>query len=183
MERRTAFKMNATAGVALSLALAAGCTVTHVPNGEPHYGEPEPRYGEREPGYDEPAPRYDEPDPHYGEPEPRYREPKPEPAPARGRRSAKMLNPYIGLEAFPRSRIVEHEFDGRDSETLFESRADLRRIYGHFHEQLRSQGWRRTEIEIERDEIEATYVRRGIEFELELEDEGGGLYELEIDVD
>jgi hypothetical protein len=169
MDVRTACKLSATLGLVLSLALTAGCTVTHVPSGEPYYDEPEPHYGE--------------PEPYYGEPEPRYREPKPEPRPARGRRSAKILNPYIGLEAFPGSRIVEHEFDGRDSETVFESGANLQRMYGHFHRQLSSQGWRRTELEIERDEIEATYVRRGIEFELELKDEGGGLYELEIDVD
>ncbi len=95
----------------------------------------------------------------------------------------RILNPTLGLVAYPGSRIVEHEVDGRDSETEFFADADLRTVYAWFHDQLVADGWRRTDLEIESDEIEAEYRRGGTEFELELEDEGGGRYELEIDFD
>ena len=95
----------------------------------------------------------------------------------------RILNPTLGLAAYPGSRILEHEVDGRDSETEFHANADLRTVYAWFHDQLVADGWRRTDLEIESDEIEAEYRRGGQEFELELEDEGGGRYELEIDFD
>jgi hypothetical protein len=97
--------------------------------------------------------------------------------------SDRVINPYLGIRGFPGSRIVTTEFDGRDSETLFEADASLADVYDYFHRQLVAAGWRRVELEVESDEIEAEYVRAGVELELELEREGRGLFELELDVD
>ncbi len=94
-----------------------------------------------------------------------------------------VINPFLDLRAFPGSRIVERSIDGRDSETLFGVSASLQVVYRHFHDQLVASGWRRVSLEIESDEIEAQYVRAGLELELELEREGPDLYELELDVD
>lgn len=95
----------------------------------------------------------------------------------------RVINPYLGLRAFPGSRILETEFDGRDSETRFDADASLEDVYDHFHRQLLAAGWRRVALEVESDEIEAEYVRAGVELELELELEGRGRFELELDVD
>lgn len=98
------------------------------------------------------------------------------------RQDERSLNPYLGLRAYPGSRIVERSIDGRDSETTFEANASLQAVYRHFHEQLAADGWRRVSFEVESDEIEATYVRDGRELELEL-DRDDGRFELELDVD
>ena len=94
-----------------------------------------------------------------------------------------VINRFLELRAFPGSRIVEASFDGRDSETRFAASASLEAVYRYFHEQLVAAGWRRVALEIESDEIEAEYVRGGLELELELEQDGPGRFELEIDVD
>lgn len=97
--------------------------------------------------------------------------------------SDRVINPYLGIRGFTGSRIVVSEFDGRDSETRFEADASLADVYEHFHRQLVAAGWRRVELEVESDEIEAEYVRADVELELELEREARGLFELELDVD
>ena len=94
-----------------------------------------------------------------------------------------VINPYLGLRVYPGSRIISNEVDGRESETEFEVGASLRAVYDYFHEQLVRGGWRRVDLDVESDEIEAVYVRQGVELELELELEGRGRFELEIDVD
>ena len=94
-----------------------------------------------------------------------------------------MLNPFLQLRAFPGSRIVETSFDGRDSATRFDASASLGAVYRHLHDQLVATGWRRVELEIDADEIEATYERGGLELELELELDRPGRFELELDVD
>ncbi len=116
----------------------------------------------------------------------------PEPAPGRGTgpggirvggEPEPVVNPFLDLRAFPGSRVLEASFDGRDSETRFEASASLVDVYRYFHGQLVAMGWQRVALEIESDEIEAAYVRGGLELELELELEGPGRFELEIDVD
>lgn len=97
--------------------------------------------------------------------------------------SERIINPFLDLRAYPGSRVLATEVDGRDSETRFEVDASLRQVYEHFHRQLVAAGWRRVELEVESDEIEAEYVRGGLELELELELEGPGRFELELDVD
>ena len=94
-----------------------------------------------------------------------------------------VVNRYLDLRAFPGSRVVEASFDGRDSETRFEASASLEAVFRYFHEQLVAMGWRRVALKIESDEIEAAYVRGGLELELELELDGPGRFELDIDVD
>lgn len=98
-------------------------------------------------------------------------------------RDGDVINPYLGLVAYPGSRVTEREVDGRDSETTFVTTASLGTVYRFFHDQLVADGWVRVELDVDSDEIEATYVRGGLELELELEDEGRGRFELEIDVD
>ena len=93
------------------------------------------------------------------------------------------INPFLGVRAFPGSRILERSIDGRDSETVFEADASLRAVYRHVDDQLAARGWRRTSFEVESDEIEAEYVRDGVELELELERDAGNVFELELDVD
>ena len=94
-----------------------------------------------------------------------------------------VVNPYLGLRVYPGSRIISNEVDGRESETEFEVAASLRAVYDFFHEQLVASGWRRVDLDVESNEIEAVYVRHGVELELELEHGGRGRFELEIDVD
>ncbi|MEX2503160.1 MAG: hypothetical protein WD336_12350 [Trueperaceae bacterium] len=98
-------------------------------------------------------------------------------------RDDRVLNPYLGLTAYPGSVVLRQEVDGRDSETAFRSSAGLRELYRHVHEQMRADGWSRTDLDVDGDEIEAEYRRGGVEIELKLEREGGDRYVLEIDVD
>lgn len=95
---------------------------------------------------------------------------------------ASVINPFLGLRAFPGSRILDRSIDGRSSETTFRADASLQAVYRHAHDQLTADGWRRVSFEIDSDEIEAEYVRDGVELELELERDDG-LFELELDVD
>lgn len=92
------------------------------------------------------------------------------------------INPFLGLRAFPGSSIVDRSIDGRSSETTFRADASLQAVYRHVHDQLAADGWRRVSSEIDAGEIEAEYVRDGVELELELERDDG-LFELELDVD
>jgi hypothetical protein len=95
-----------------------------------------------------------------------------------------IINTFLELPAYPGSRIIEHEEDDDgDSETGFESTDSLQQIYTFFHDFLTEAGWDRVDLEEDSDEIEADYVRDGVEFELELEHEGGNIYKLEIDID
>lgn len=95
-----------------------------------------------------------------------------------------IINTYLGLPIYPGSRIIEHEEDDDgDSETRFESAGSLQQVYGFFHNFLTQAGWQRVDLEEDGDEIEADYVRGGVELELELEHEGGNIYKLEIDID
>lgn len=96
---------------------------------------------------------------------------------------AEVVNPYLGLRVYPGSRIISNEVAGRESETAFEVAASLRAVYDFFHEQLVASGWRRVDLDVESDEIDAVYVRHGVQLELELELEGRGRFELEIDLD
>ena len=94
-----------------------------------------------------------------------------------------VINPFLGLRAYPGSVVTRQSVDGRDSETRFTTAARLRDVYEHFHAQLVRDGWRRIEIDVDDDEIEAEYRRDGLSFELELERDGRDRYELEIDFD
>ena len=97
--------------------------------------------------------------------------------------SAEPINPFLGLLPYPGSEVTHQSIDGRDSETTFTASARLRDVYEHFHAQLIADGWRRTDLEVDDDEIEAEYRRDGLTFELELERDGRDRYELEIDFD
>lgn len=97
---------------------------------------------------------------------------------------ATIINTFLGLPAYPDSRIVETEDrDDRDSETRFESDASLQDIYAFFHDFLINAGWERVELEEEGDEIEAKYRLDDLELELELERKDPGVFELDIDID
>lgn len=98
-------------------------------------------------------------------------------------RQTDLVNSYLPLTAYPGSEILSRSLESRDSEVTFRVNASLQQVYQHFHNQLLQLGYRRTELEVESDEIEATYRRGSIELELELEYEGNNLFELEIDVD
>jgi hypothetical protein len=93
------------------------------------------------------------------------------------------INAYLGLLPYPGSVVMERAGGGRDSETAFATTARLGDVYAHFHEQLVRDGWRRIDLDVDDDEIEAEYRRSGVTFELELEYEGRDRYELEIDFD
>lgn len=94
-----------------------------------------------------------------------------------------LLNDYLGLSAYPGSTVTRVKRDGRDSESTFTTTARLRDVYEHLHQQLVRDGWRRTEIDRDDDEIEAEYRRDRQEFELELERKGGNRFVLDIDFD
>ncbi len=96
---------------------------------------------------------------------------------------AEPINPFLGLLPYPGSEVTRQSIDGRDSETAFTTSARLRDVYEHFHAQLIADGWRRIDLEVDDDEIEAEYRRDGRSFELELERDGRDRYELEIDFD
>ena len=98
-------------------------------------------------------------------------------------RAAEPINAFLGLLPYPGSEVTRHEADGRDSETRFTTSARLRDVFDHFHDQLTRDGWRRTALEMDDDEIEAEYRRNGVSFELELERDGRDGFELEIDFD
>jgi hypothetical protein len=97
--------------------------------------------------------------------------------------SAEPINAFLGLLPYPGSEITRQSISGRDSETTFTTSAGLGDVYEHFHAQLIADGWRRTDLEVDDDEIEAEYRRDGLSFELELERDGRNRYELEIDFD
>ena len=80
---------------------------------------------------------------------------------------AEVVNPYLGLVAFPGSVILEQRSETHDSHTVFESEASLEALYEHFHEQLIQLGWEQTELERSDDEIEARYEREGEELDLD----------------
>jgi hypothetical protein len=93
-----------------------------------------------------------------------------------------VINPTAALEGYPGASNSDVIPDGLDTRTFFESDASLGEIYDHFHTQLTAQGWQRTDLETDDDEIEPEYRRDGRELELELERDDGG-FELEIDID
>lgn len=94
-----------------------------------------------------------------------------------------LVNSYLLLTAYPGSEIISRSLESRDSEVTFRVNASLQQVYQHLHNQLLQLGFRRTKLEVEADEIEATYRRGSLEVELELEYEGNNLFELEIDID
>jgi hypothetical protein len=102
---------------------------------------------------------------------------------ARAPRAAEPINAYLGLLPYPGSVVTRSEVGRRDSETRFTTSARLRDVYAHFHDQLTRDGWRRTNLEIDDDEVEAEYRRDGVSFELELERDGRDRFKLEIDFD
>ena len=93
-----------------------------------------------------------------------------------------VINPTAGLDTFPGSSNTDVIPDGDDTRTYFEADAPIDTVYEHFHSELGAQGWQRTELERDDDEIEAEYTREGRELEFELERDDGR-YELEIDID
>ena len=101
----------------------------------------------------------------------------------RAPRAAEPINAYLGLLPYPGSVVTRSEVGRRDSETRFTTSARLRDVYAHIHDQLTRDGWRRTNLEIDDDEVEAEYRRDGVSFELELERDGRDRFKLEIDFD
>jgi hypothetical protein len=93
------------------------------------------------------------------------------------------LHAYLGLYPCPGWEVTRTSGGRRDSTATFTSPERLRDVYACLHEQLTRAGWRRTDLEVDSDEIEAEYRRDREEFELELESKGRGRYELEIDFD
>lgn len=95
------------------------------------------------------------------------------------------IHPRLEVSPFPGATTLEREVDGDEVEMSFRVDAPIQRVYAHFHSGLASSGWRRTDIERDDDEIEASYVRRsdGEELELELEREGAGRFDLSIEFD
>lgn len=93
-----------------------------------------------------------------------------------------VINETAGLSSYPGAADVVVTPDGLDTRSVFFADSSLGEVYRHFHGELVAQGWRRTDLETEDDEIEADYSRgeRLLEFELERDDGG---FELEIDID
>lgn len=92
-----------------------------------------------------------------------------------------VINQTAALSAYPGTSSNEVVSDGDDTRTTFAADASLPEVYEHFHSQLTAQGWGRTDLEQDDDEVEADYRREGQELELELERDDGG-FELEIDI-
>lgn len=105
------------------------------------------------------------------------------PAEVRPPTAAESINAFLGLLPYPGSEVTQHESSDRDSETRFTVTARLRDVYEHLHDQLTRDGWRRTALEMDDEEVEAEYRRNGASFELELERDDRDRFELEIDVD
>ena len=99
-----------------------------------------------------------------------------------GGEASTVINPTAGLDTYPGSSNTDVIPDGDDTRTYFETDVPITTVYEHFHTQLGTQGWQRTNLENDDDEVEADYVREGRELELELEREANR-YELEIDID
>jgi hypothetical protein len=93
------------------------------------------------------------------------------------------LNAYLRLTPYPGSTVTRQRNDGRDSKSTFTSSARLRDVYEHLHQQLVRDGWRRTELDRDDNEIEAEYRRDRLKFELELKAKSRDRFELEIDFD
>jgi hypothetical protein len=50
--------------------------------------------------------------------------------------------------------------------------AGVRAVYDRLHAELAADGWRRTDLDVERDEIEAEYRRGGLDLEVEVAERG-----------
>lgn len=96
--------------------------------------------------------------------------------------SGLVINQTAALSAYPGASSSEVIPDGLDTRTTFAADASLGEVYDYFHAQLTGQGWMRTTLENDDDEVEADYSREGRELEFELERDDGG-FELEIDID
>jgi len=94
-----------------------------------------------------------------------------------------IINQTAGVAGYPGATDVQVSEDGLDTRVRFATDATLEEVYTYFDGELSAQGWQRTGLETDDDEIEADYAREGRELELELEREDDGGFEVEIDID
>lgn len=60
---------------------------------------------------------------------------------------------------------------------------NVQAVYGRLHGELSADGWRRTDMDRERDEIEAEYRRGGLELEVKVERRGSDRVRVTLDLD
>ena len=95
-----------------------------------------------------------------------------------------MVNERLSLRAYPGSTTIDQQERRGRSTTTFETRASLENVFDHFDRQLASQGWRRTELEMRPNRVEAEYEGGDDEVELKLNRQGNsGRYRLDIEFD
>jgi hypothetical protein len=61
--------------------------------------------------------------------------------------------------------------------------AGVRAVYDRLHAELAADGWRRTALDVARDEIEAEYRRGGWELEVDVEERGRDRVRVELERD
>ena len=96
-----------------------------------------------------------------------------------------LVNERLNLPTYPGSTLLKYE-NKRDgsSEANFQSAESLERIYGFFHSTLSNNGWNRIALEAKfaATKVEASYLRNGVRFKLNLDQEGrSGRYKMEIE--
>ena len=100
-----------------------------------------------------------------------------------GAQGESWFNKEAKLQAYPGASDVRVKEKGRDTEVHFKSTDPVDEVYAHHERALTEAGWKRTEFEQEKNEIEGTYQREGqtVKLELELEDPKQQRYKLEVD--
>ena len=85
--------------------------------------------------------------------------------------------------SYPGATDVRQSARGDETKVYFRSSDDLGDVFAFFDGWLGQEGWTRTKMKTEADEIEADYERAGEKLEVELEREGTDRYELELELE
>ena len=72
----------------------------------------------------------------------------------------------------PRARVADAQARGDRLRYDLIGSAGVRAVYDRLHAELAADGWRRTDLDVERREIEAEYRHGGWELEVEVEERG-----------
>lgn len=83
----------------------------------------------------------------------------------------------------PGARVTDVRADGDELRYDVIGSAGVRAVYDRLHAELAAAGWRRTELDVDHDEIEAEYRRGGWELEVEVEERGRDRVRVELDRD
>lgn len=83
----------------------------------------------------------------------------------------------------PRARVANVEARGDRLRYDLIGSAGVRAVYDRLHAELVTDGWRRTELDVDHDEIEAEYRRGGWELEVEVEERGRDRVRVELERD